>query len=281
MAKKPTKGSDKKLDKILLTESVQSYRDSIERIRSEVTAEGLRKAEFYQEFSQHFIAQIKTASHDEIEDLIDAVEYAQADSQGNAEALRDIRRRRRGKRTTNNISSPIISETIEMCTVLETEQIDTLLQSAKLVAEALKPIPGRRGGEGFLQVKVFRRYKKDKAGNPILDERGLPKYTEYGPYLYLRRWLTGGDRDNKKQQLSSLYIGGQVSEGERLEYPYKHLAKRLQESYAKQGKRQVRTALTEKVESKIMDCIDLTTEPPTINHEALAVLENEASIDKL
>jgi hypothetical protein len=69
-----------------------------------------------------------------------------------------------------------------------------LLKVVTLLCEALEPQKGRRGGTGSIEIKWIRR-----AGR------------EYGPFAYLRYWVTGGDWNRNKRTMKSVYLGKEIA----------------------------------------------------------------------
>ena len=70
-------------------------------------------------------------------------------------------------------------------------------------------ITGQPRARGFLELKTVKKQKilKDEKGEPILDDdKNLQFETvEYGPYLYLRRWVV--DKDGKRKLKNIAYYG--------------------------------------------------------------------------
>lgn len=155
--------------------------------------------------------------------------------------------------------------------------------AARAIYRAMKPKASVRAGKGNIQVKTIRRYQYTLSGAKVLDDDGNRKFKAYGSYLYLRLWVSGGDRDNSKRQYKSYYIGGENEANDRtVIYPYRALADAYHETFkvitTKAGDHRLKkTPETYDLESKIMSCIDIGQSPPRIDHESLKRLQDEVA----
>lgn len=183
------------------------------------------------------------------------------------------------------------------------------LESAIAVAQALQraKAPLRKGSQGNIQVKKIPyervRLEPDGEGNlvPAFDENGIIIVdTIIGLYLYLRYWQIRGDNNKQKSRVKSIYIGGNASlrdylDDEDYSYPYRDLAYLWMETLGACGVERTRRHIDKdtgetriltyhvrpksednplaELERQIMACIDMSSEPPTIDHVALLRLQ--------
>jgi hypothetical protein len=80
----------------------------------------------------------------------------------------------------------------------------------RTLVEALQPVENRtrKADGGHIQTKWIPRnvleLETDAEGK-VIAAHVVRRY--FGPYLYLRRWATAGDRDKRKSRLKNYYIG--------------------------------------------------------------------------
>lgn len=191
----------------------------------------------------------------------------------------------------------------DMITVFGTASTahDTSAAIAWVLLRSKAPI--RKFSEGNIQVK-FIPYKQlimrqDDDGNlvPALDENGNRQYRIVkGAYLYLRYWTVQGDASRKKKRYQNVYIGGHDGNSRREGgYIYRQLADyfyALIQAHGIENTRKVTDKKTGEIkiqtfttrpktddnpiaefEARIMACIDMTADTPTIDHDCLEALQ--------
>lgn len=176
---------------------------------------------------------------------------------------------------------------------------DTSAAIAWVLLRAKAPI--RKQSQGNIQVKeipykrVRKQYNDDGILEAVRDENGKPIVDDFkAKYLYLRYWTVQGDSDRTMKRYQNVYIGGNDGDN----YIYRDLAIHFHDTiqtYGKLNTRQVTSRKTGEItmqafrtrprnepdnpisilESRIMDCIDMSTEPPIINHDCLQELQSE------
>lgn len=203
------------------------------------------------------------------------------------------------------MTTPAQREAERMVRTADPEPLETAVLMAQALQRAKAPI--RKRSQGNIQVKQIpyqrMRLEPDDEGNlvPALDENGIPIIdTVVGLYLYLRYWQVHGDNNKSKSRVKSIYIGGSAGLRERAsetyQYPYRELAYLWVDTLAEYGIERTRrhrdkdtgevVTITYHVRPKsddnpiaeleqaILECIDMTTEPPIIDYEALDELQN-------
>lgn len=106
--------------------------------------------------------------------------------------------------------SQIYEELVNSVNGLQAVSRKTVLITASLLFKVLEPKKNKRGqgSSGYIEVKYFKR--------------GSVNRRYYGPYLYLRYWVSSGGYDKTERKLVSKYIGR------------KTLAKALEDGYISQ-----------------------------------------------
>jgi len=238
---------------------------------------------------QDVITELSSKTFDQLTDLLDYIAYAEAT---NELAKHDALARRRGKDSMQTLSYRMQrDQAYQLYRKLSHADKATAKQTATVLQQALAPQLRRRNANGVIQLKYKINWLFDPiSGAPIIDEEtGYHKRKDFGPYLYLRLWATGGNRDKQSKRFKSFYIGGDASsKGEKLQggYPYNYLAEHYANLYdttskVKKNKYNLpyssvtrkRTDKGKALGSRILACIDLETDPPTIDHNALLALQ--------
>jgi len=210
--------------------------------------------------------------------------------------------------TILTMKTPLQRECLDI--VIEFEETD--LNTAVAIAQALHRCksPVRKQSVGSIQVKHIPydrvRLEHDENGVlvPVLDENGLPIIDRvHGRYLYLKYWQIHGDNDKKKSRVKSIYIGGDADMVQRTDenyrYPFRELAEHWLNTLAKYGVERKRTYTDKEtgekrtstyyqrrkgdnpitqLENQILACIDMETEPPEIDKQALLELQNDVTM---
>src|SRR5574341_802777 len=155
------------------------------------------------------LAALDTLSTRELEDLLDALE----DRLGY-----EVAHRRSGKRPLDAVeteaSAPLLA-VLEMADDLNETDLTTLIQTARLLRQALQPVEQRKKrvdketGEGqpvargTVQIKRIRR-------QIVNSGTGEREWRLYGPYLYIRTFASGGGRRTDETRLNNTYLGRQL-----------------------------------------------------------------------
>lgn len=158
---------------------------------------------------------------------------------------------------------------------------NALLDAKRLKTKRRRKSSGEALAKGSIILKTVKRLVKIKENNVIRFE-----YVNFGPYLYLRLWATGGEYDPVKKQhkkrLKNYYIGGQSTGKKRdqVPYPYKQLAGDVSSALAGSQDKTLsdedRKASKDRYKAlcaQILECCDISKDPPVIDHDALKLLQ--------
>lgn len=147
-------------------------------------------------------AALSELQHLSFDDLTNFVDLAD-----DALGVKRVAGRRRGKTPLDHLPTGAESQAWYAARRLSKADLQIVRDMAATLRDALKPQEKRRRNEtgqavarGYVQVKYITR--------PVLNlDTGEIEDKTFGPYLYLRVWATGGNRDRQGKRLKSKYIG--------------------------------------------------------------------------
>jgi hypothetical protein len=154
------------------------------------------------------IQALQSLNYDELRDLRDCIDYrlyGHAPRHGRPPSIEVLYEElEQGITISPNLLSAFQAMAGLPADAGESDDLEALRGMVETLADALAPQEQRRSGKGYITTRTIPRLK----WNP---GKGLWEIRTYGPYAYLRRWATGGNRDHKRRILKSYYLGKDIA----------------------------------------------------------------------
>jgi hypothetical protein len=145
------------------------------------------------------LSELQRLSYDDLTNFVDLAD--------DALGVKRVAGRRKGKTPLDRLPAGDERQAWYAARRLSKDDLRIVRDMAATLRDALKPQEKRRRDEsgqavarGYVQVKYITR--------PVLNrDTGEVELKTFGPYLYLRVWATGGNRDRQGKRLKNRYIG--------------------------------------------------------------------------